>query len=480
VEAVPAGAPAAPSLLYELRNRDHTNGSLLVSLVILSLPSLLTTVGGFGLFQLVDLRFLGQLGADAVAAAGATNQTLRQFFFLFVMGMSVASQMLIARFVGEGRIYAAEHVAGQTFLLGAALSAVCAGTGLLFAQPLVSLVARDAEVVALGVVYVRIALLLLFTTIFVQLGTSVLSGAGDTTTPMLVSLLITPVSIGAEWVLAFGHLGLPRLGIAGIAIGAALGGGVGLAALLWALSSGRCRVHIRRRHLVPDGAALRRILSLVWQPALHMLARTTIVFFFMWLAGLLGGKVQAAYTIGLRIELPAFMVAFTIANACATLVGQNLGAGRLDRSWRSIWVSYGVELSLLWPTAAALFLFRHELVAFFTDDPEVMRLAAELLVFSSVVMSFYGLYFVSFRALQASGDMNTPMLISVGAAVLVGAPLGYYLSTQTQLGATGMWIGNLAYSVTNAALMVGYLLTGRWARRLGPAARARVPIGGGR
>jgi putative MATE family efflux protein len=477
---VPASAATAPSLLWELRNRDHTSGSLAVSVAVLSLPSLLTTLGGFGLFQLVDLRFLGLLGADAVAAAGATNQTLRQFFFLFVMGMSVASQMLIARCVGEGRIYAAEHVAGQTFLLGVALSVVCAATGLLLAQPLVSVVTRDPQVVALGVVYVRIAMLLLFTTIFVQLGTSVLSGAGDTTTPMLVSLLITPVSIVAEWALAFGHFGLPRLGIAGIAIGAALGGGVGFAALLWALSSGRCRVHLRRRHLVPDGAALRRILGLAWQPALHMLARTTIVFFFMWLAGQLGGKVQAAYTIGLRLELPAFMIAFTIANSCATLVGQNLGAGRLDRSWQSIWVSYGVEISLLWPAAAVMFFFRNELVGFFTDDPEVVRLATELLIYSSVVMLFYGLYFVSFRSLQASGDMNTPMLISVCAAMPIGAPLGYYLSTQTELGATGMWIGNLAYAATNTVFMVGYLLTGRWVRRLGPAARVRVPAGGGR
>jgi Na+-driven multidrug efflux pump len=72
---------------------------------------------------------------------------------------------------------------------------------------------------------------------------------------------------------------------------------------------------------------------------------------------------------------------------------------------------------------------------------------------------------VAFRTLQASGDMNSPMIISVSTAVFVGAPLGYYLATRTDLGATGMWIANLVYALLNASLMIGWLLTGRWARR---------------
>jgi putative MATE family efflux protein len=453
------------SLLDRVRNRDHTRGSLLVSLAVLSVPSLLTMVGGFGVLQLVDLLFLGRLGTDAVAAAGATNQTLRQFFFLAVVGVSVATQMLVARLVGENRVDAAEQVAGQTFVLALALSALAAGIGAFAAPFLISLVAREPAVIALGTIYARIAFLTLFSVVFVQLGSSILNGAGDTTTPMLVTLLITPVSIFAEWVLAFGHLGFPALGIAGIALGASLGGVGGGLILLWALLGGRCRVHVRARHLLPDWTMLRRIASFAWQPALHMGARTTIVIFFMWLAGLLGGKVQAAYTVGLRIEMPAFLVALTIANACSTLVGQNLGAGHLDRSWRSIWVSWGVELSLLWPLAAAMLLFRRELVAVFTDDPEVMRMAAEFLVYSAVVMLFYGLYFAAFRSLQAAGDMNAPMIISISVALLVGAPLGYHLATGTGLGATGMWIANLAYAAVNATLMIGWLLTGSWTRR---------------
>ena len=206
-----------PTLLARFRDRDHTRGSLLASIAVLSLPSVLMSVGGFGLFQLADLWILGQLGSDTVAAAGATNQTLRQFVFLVVMGVSVASQMMIARFVGM------EQVAGQTFLIGGLLGAVAALGGGLLATPLIALVAPDPDVVALGTIYVQITFVMLFFTIVQQLTSSVLGGAGDTTTPMLIGLAMTPLSIAAEWALAFGHFGLPALGIAGVALGAGVG-----------------------------------------------------------------------------------------------------------------------------------------------------------------------------------------------------------------------------------------------------------------
>jgi len=452
------------SLLRRFRDRDHTQGSLLTSILVLSLPSILTSVAGFGLLQLIDLFILGELGSEAIAAAGATNQTLRQVIFLAIMGVTVASQMMISRFVGMENIDAAEHVAGQTFLVGLCVAAI-AGLGVFFPRPLVALIASDPAVVELGAIYLQITLATLITTVTFQLLSSVLNGAGDTTTAMLISLATTPVAAAAEWVLAFGEFGFPRMGIAGVALGAALGSACGAGVLLWAIASGRCRVHLRPRHLRLDPALFGRILALSWQPAFHMIARTAIVMLFMVLAGWLGSDVQAAYTIGLRIEMLAFMVAFPIANAAATLVGQNLGAGNTDRLWRSIWVGYGVEVAMLWPAALGLFVFREDLVGLFTQDPRVAALASEYLAYSAGVMVFYGFYFVSFRALQAAGDMNSPMIISISCALFIGVPLGYFLATRSDLGATGMWIANLIYGMANTALTVGWLLWGRWSRR---------------
>ncbi len=465
VEAEAEGALERQSLLGFFRDRDHTRGNLLVSVLVLALPSVFTTAFSFGVFQVLELSFLGRLGEHALAAAGSSDQILRQGLMMLAMGMSVASQMMIARFVGAGRVDGAEHVAGQSFVLAAGLALFAGVTGGLFPEALVRVVAFDPEVIALATVYVRIVFLTFFALISGQIFASTLNGAGDTTTPMLTSFIVTPISIFFEWSLTFGHAGFPELGIAGIPLGSAIGGVCGAAISFFMLFSGRCRVHLRLMHLVPDPAALKRLLGVAWQPAFHMLARSLMIMFFMVMAGHLGGKVQAAYTIGLRLEMLAIMLAFPIANACATLVGQNLGAGDLPRAWRAIWVTSGVELAALWPLAAGVFFFRHELVSFFATDPEVAAMASQYLVYSSSILVFYGLYFVAFRTLQASGDMNSPMIISVGSAVLVGAPLGYYLSTRADLGPTGMWIANLVYALLNCGLMIAWLLTGRWTRR---------------
>ena len=134
----------SPSLLSRFRDRDHTQGSLLVSIAVLSIPSVLMSVAGFGLFQLVDLYILGQLGPGAIAAAGATNQVVRQLIFLLLMGLTFSAQMMISRLVGMGNLDAAEHVAGQTILLGLVVAAGSAIVGF-FSHELVSLLKRQKK-----------------------------------------------------------------------------------------------------------------------------------------------------------------------------------------------------------------------------------------------------------------------------------------------------------------------------------------------
>jgi putative MATE family efflux protein len=301
--------------------------------------------------------------------------------------------------------------------------------------------------------------------IAIQLGASVLAGAGDATTPMLANFVSAFVMLLAQYALAFGELGMPRLGLAGIALGAGVGSLAGGALILHALLRGDGRVRLRRAHFRPDRVALVRLLASSWQPSLHMLARTGILMFFTIFAGRLGPEVVAAYGIGVRVEMVAIMIAFPISNACATLVGQNLGAGRPERIWPAVRMSFVATCAALWPCALGIFLFRNNFVAQFTSDPAVAAHATEYLIYTALLLSFYGLYFVAFRTLQAAGDMLTPMFISVGAAFGAGIPLAVILSSRLDFGATGMWIANLVYAVINAGLMLVWLGRGRWLTR---------------
>jgi putative MATE family efflux protein len=456
--------PKPASWLARVRDRDHTQGDLLTSVMALSLPSILASLAGAGSMQLGEMWITGQLGTDALAAANSASQTFRQLTMLFLMGLQTATQMFIARMVGAAQRGQAEHVAGQALVAGIAFWVLAAIGSLAFVDPLARLMSPDPNVVAGIAVFAHITFAMLIGPIAIQIGASVLAGAGDATTPMLANFVSAAVMLVAQWALAFGELGMPRLGLAGIALGAGVGSLAGGAMILFALLRGEGRVRLRRAHFRPDRAVLRRLLASSWQPSLHMLARTGILMFFTIFAGRLGPEVVAAYGIGVRVEMVAIMIAFPISNACATLVGQNLGAGRVERVWPSVRMSFIATCAALWPFAAALLLWRADFVALFTDDPTVAALAIEYLAYTAVLLLFYGLYFVAFRTLQAAGDMLTPMFISVGAAFGAGIPLAFVLSTRLDYGPTGMWIANLVYAAINAGLMLAWLARGKWLR----------------
>ena len=344
------------------RDRDHTRGSLFASLLVLALPLLASSVLGGVVFQLVDLTFLSRLGEAPMAAVIIVNQTLRQLLMLILMGWSFGSQALIARAVGEGHIDRAEQVAGQLVLLGAGFASLVALAGLLFPELLFSLPGPDPSFYAHGVPYLRLLYLLSFGLVGTQCFVAILVGAGDTTTPFLVILVQTALAIFAEWVLIFGNLGAPALGVRGAALGIASGQIVAMAIGLSVLFRGRARVHLRGRHLVPNPALMREILKLSWPPAIQMGAAVVMTFAYVRLAGMFGESVQAAYAIGLRLGMIAPMVCFPLATAGATLVGQALGSGNARRAWRAIGVALLVHGAVMWSFALGVFLFRSEIM----------------------------------------------------------------------------------------------------------------------
>ncbi len=460
-EARPAGGRS--TLHRVLFERDHTEGSLLASIAVLALPALLMGLAGGAAFQTVELFFAGQLGPAGTAAFGVASQALGQVPFLVGFGIAVSAQMLVAQLVGSRRSEEADRVAGQAFVLAFFVSIAIACVGQ-FPHALIRLLSHDADVISAGADFVRIAYGFMFAQIFGMIFSFVLSGAGETTTPLLLSLVSTPLTLALEYALIFGHFGAPALGLVGIAIAVASASLLSVSIAFTLLFTGRCRLRLRARNLVPDARVIQHIASRAWQPALHMIVPTLLIVGYMTLSGRYGTDVQAAYTIGLRIEsLPVFL-SFPIANACATLVGQNLGAGRPARAWRAIFAGYALELLAMGAIALALFVFRAQIVAVFSQDPEVIRLASEYLLFACVNVVLIGVYFVSFRALQGAGDMLAPMLASLAAALLVALPVAWILTTQTDLGPRALWIANLAFSATNTALATGWLALGRWAR----------------
>ena len=463
----PGAEPAtdAPRQGLGWRDRDHTRGRLWVSLFVLAVP-LVTTSLLQAAYQMIDLGFVSALGEDATTAVIVTNQSIRQIVFMFTMGLGIGAQALVARAIGEGDPEHANRVAGQVLAIGGAIGVLVAAIGLLAPEPLLRAMNVSPEVLAIGVPYVRLTLVLSGGFIFGMMMANLLQGAGDAATPLMLSVVQTAISIVAEYLLIFGKAGFPELGIAGVAWGVAVGQIVSLALAARVLLGGRSRLHLHLVHLRPDPAEIGRILRIAWPPALQMVSGFIVTVFFLRMVGDFGAKAQAAYSIGLRLGMVGPMLAFPMAGACATLVGQNLGAGSVPRAWRSLGVGLVAHVSLLWTVAAALFFFRTPIVSAFADDPEVIRIGSELLVYQAGQFVFWAFYFVFIRGLQGAGDVRVPMLLSIANALLVTLPLGAWLALPSGLdrGPTGIFEASLVGSVTITLTTGAWLATGRWTR----------------
>jgi putative MATE family efflux protein len=433
--------------------------------VVLAIPLVATSLSG-AVFQLVDLTFVSRLGEEATTAVIVTNQSLRQVFFMLILGASFGAQGLISRRIGEGDTEGAERVAGQMVLMGLCFSALVAVVGIAFARPMLAAMNVSEGVLEIGVPYVRLVFALNAGFVFVFLSSAILNGAGDSTTPLVIALFQTAFALLGEWCLIFGNLGSPAFGVSGVALGIAVGQVVGVIVYVRVLFRGVSRIHLRLRHLAPDLGVVRRILELAWPPAIQMLGAFLVNVAFIRLVGDFGDKAQAAYAIGLRLTMLGPMLAVPVAGACATLVGQNLGAANVPRAWRALGVGIVAGVALLWSIALGMLLFRTEIVATFASDPEVIRIGSELLFFQALTFAAWAFYFPCFRALQGAGDVNVPMFISLANSILVTLPLGFWLASGwgIGLGPTGVFAASLAGSVVITALTGLWIATGRWTR----------------
>ena len=447
------------------RHRDHTRGSLYASILVLALPLFASSALGSAAFQFFDLTFLSRLGEAPLTAVVIVNQTLRQVVMLALLGISFASQALIARSVGEGRLERAEQVTGQALLLGVLFSTLVATLGFFFADELFSLPGPDASFAPYGVPYLRLVFLLNFGLMGSMLLGAILGGAGDTTTPLFLHITQSAVAILGEWVLMFGNLGMPALGVRGTALGIACGQLVSLSFGIVVLFRGSSRVRLQLRNLRPNVAVLGQIAGLSWPPAVQMVGGVLMTFTFLQLARGFGESVQTAYAIGLRLSFVVPMVCFPIATACATLVGQALGAGDVPRAWRAIAVTLSVHGSVMISFAIATFLFRNEIVAFFSDDPEVIAIGSEYLLYAAGSFAFLAFQFVFMRALQGAGDMIVPMSIGLAVTLTCTLPLAVILTRTTDLGPTGIWIAHFSNAAVSTLATAAWLFTGRWTRR---------------
>lgn len=441
---------------------DYTRIDLKRAIFLLAVPMILELVME-STFAVVDIYFVGRLGASAVATVGLTESYL-VILYSIAMGLATAVTAIIARRIGEKNREIAGKTAIQSIFLAILTSIPFAVAGVFFAKELLALMGADQWSIDNGYRYTQwmlggngiIVLLFVINAIF--------RGAGDAAIAMRVLWIANGFNIILDPLLIFGWGPVPAFGIEGAAMATTIGRSIGVATQLWILFRGGKHIEVKLSQLHWDAKIVLQILQTSLGGVGQMIISMTSWVFLMRILAGVGSEAVAGATIALRVALFTLMPAWGLSNAAATLVGQNLGAGNPERAESSVWKIGLYNMIFLVGVSFIYFFFNRPLVSIFSDDPEVIAIGGEWLRILSYSYFVYGWWMVSIQAFNGSGDTGTPTKINFVFFWLMQIPLSYYLAISSGWAHSGVFWG-VFFSETAAGLFTLWLFKrGRWKR----------------
>lgn len=411
---------------------------------------------------LVNTYLVGHLGATPLAAVGLGDQVVVIFAVLF-SAVAVGSTALVARHMGAEEQGMADLIASQSVLLGVAMGIVSSVATFVLSGPILKALGAAPDVQVQGAIYLHIVSTTLFLMAVMFVGNAVLRGAGDTRTPMLVMFGINLINIAVAYSLVNGVAGLPRMGVAGSAIGAAAARGVGgltLVALL--LRRGSAVRLLPRQFLRLEVQQIRRILSIGLPAGAEQLLLRVAQLSFAGLVTQLGTATYAAHQIGMMAMSLAYMPGWGFSVAATTLVGQELGAGRPQRAEKSAILCSRIGTVAAVALGLVLFLWAKPAAALFTTDQEVIGLAVVAMRAFALAQPLLSTSFVLAGSLRGAGETRSVLIISTSCLWGVRLPLGYLLGLVANLGLLGIWIAVDVDWVVRTTLLHRRFRTGHW------------------
>ena len=454
-------SPSGPG--EQARTRDLTSGSIHRAIWYLA-PAMALEVAILSVSDLLDTYWVSRLGSAALAAV-TFGIAVRWFVNSLPMGLGTGGMAVVARRVGARDREATAHAAGQTILLGLILSLLLTIAGLAVARPLLQLMGADAEVLPLGLTYLRITFLGSFTWVLVYVINPMIRGAGEARRAMWVLVLITAVIVLSEPILVLGLGPIPRLGIAGSAGAYVLGFGCGLLMQIVILLRGRANIGLRLRHLRPDLPLMGRIVSISLPGAVQMTLRSASNMVLVGLVGSFGTFATAGYGLADRFLLIILFPCLGLGNASGTLVGQNLGAGKPERAERCAeWVSvYGIVYMLT--VTSLIFVFAEPLVAFFDPTPEVVAIGTTCIRIIAFSLVLDGIGIVLGRSMDGAGNTVPAAVVNLVTLWGLQLPVAFALSQGLGFGLAGIWLGRAVANAANGLLLAAWFRRGRWKER---------------
>jgi len=479
---------------------ELTSGPIGKPLLYLSFPIVITNLLQVA-YNLADTFWLGQYSTTALAAISFAFPMI----FLLIslgMGLSVAGSVLVAQHTGAEEHAEAEYAASQTLTFAVAGSVLLGTVGYFFVEDFLRLLGASGEVLPGATGYLQVVSLGLTTMFGFFVFISLMRGAGDTITPMLVMLGTVVLNIVIDPFLIFGWGPFPELGVVGAAVATIFSRGLAFAVGIAIMLRGDRGIQINPRDMIPDVGYLKKLLAIGVPASIEGTGRALSVNAMLFIVGTFSVTVVAAFGVGIRVFSLVFMPAIAMDRGVETMTGQNLGAERPDRAATANHFAAKVSFVLLSVLGVVTIFAAPAVVSVFSDDPEVVRVGAEFLQWVAPTFGFIGIVRAYSGGFRGSGKTLTAAALAVTMLGVVRLPVAWVMSRPVSVPAwaadplfavsatlggavvdgfafslaeQGIWLSFAVSNVVAAALAVAWFTRGTW-RDADPRGRPEAAV----
>jgi putative MATE family efflux protein len=440
---------------------DLTEGTLTAALFRLAAPMLASAVLQ-NVQSLIDLLWVRKLGSVAVAGIGLGG-TVLMMLFPIIIGSAAGTVAMVSRAVGAGRNKEACDIAGCAMMLALVLGAGTGALGWLAAPKLCAMMGVKPAVAETGTAYLEIAFAGSFTVFLLFAANSALQGAGNSIVPMCAMLFANTVNIILDPILIFGLFGMPRMEVQGAALATVLAQLAAVFALVITLRKGVAGVRVQGAQWRLRLGLVGRLFKLGCPGSGQMLSRSLMALVLMRIVAACGTTTAvAAYVIALRLQMIVLMPAFSLGNASAAIVGQNLGAFKPNRAGNAAWLATAIDAGIMLLSTALICIFTIPIMRAFTSDPGVVAIGVEYFRTVSPFYVFIAASIVLGRSLQGAGDMIASMFITIFCLWGLQIPLAFLWSRSWNFSTQGIWWAIAVATTAHGVLVTAWFMTGRW------------------
>lgn len=443
--------------------RDFTQGSIPQHIVMFSLPMFAGNLLQM-LYNVVDSVWVGKfIGGEALGAVSVSMPLIFALLSL-VVGLTMATTTLVAQYRGAGNEEMVRKTIGTSLTLLFTLGTITGVMGIILRYPLLRLISTPVEIIDdsaayLGIFMAGILGLFLYNT----LG-AILRGLGDAKTPLVALAVATGLNIVLDGVFILGIGPVPQMGVSGVAIATIISQGLSSIWLAnWMLQKTNL-LSLTRAYFRVDRDLVRRILKIGLPAGLQQVVVSLGMVSVTALINSYGKDVVAAFGAAQRLDQAAFLPSMSMGLAVSAIVGQNLGAGRMDRVAAAVKWGSGIAVGVTSLVTLVAVLKPTILMGLFIDEPGVLAEGSLYLVINGWSYIPFALLFVLGGVMRGAGDTMATMILTILGLWGVRVPIAYMLSRN--MGPAGIWTGILISAVVSFLLHWGYYMTGRWKRKV--------------